>query len=132
MEAANNNMKRILRKMTQNYKSWHEKLPNSFLGYCTTIRTSSGVTLSISVYRIEAVIPGEVEIPSLWIIQKSGLNDAESFRDLYEQLALIDEKRISVFCHVQLYQYIMTHAMISNISGRPIGVEIHFPSKRQI
>ncbi|XP_070056823.1 uncharacterized protein [Nicotiana tomentosiformis] len=48
------------------------------------------------VYGTEAVIPAEVEIPSLRIIQKAELNDAEWVQSHYEQLALIDGKRMNV------------------------------------
>ncbi|XP_049349788.1 uncharacterized protein LOC125814380 [Solanum verrucosum] len=37
MEAANKNIKRILRKMIDNYKCWHENLPYALLGCRTTI-----------------------------------------------------------------------------------------------
>ncbi|XP_027772353.1 uncharacterized protein LOC114076852 [Solanum pennellii] len=61
MEAANKNIKRILRKMIDNYKCWHENLPYALLGYRTTIRTSTGATPYWLVYETEAVIPDEVE-----------------------------------------------------------------------
>ncbi|XP_015169020.1 uncharacterized protein [Solanum tuberosum] len=56
VEAANKNIKRILRKMIDNYKCWHENLPYALL---------------------ETVIPAEVEIQSLRIIQEAELSDAE-------------------------------------------------------
>nr|XP_010314409.2 uncharacterized protein K02A2.6-like [Solanum lycopersicum] len=99
VEAANKNIKRILRKMIDNYKCWHENLPYALLGYRTTIRTSTGATPYLLLYETEAVIPAEVEIPSLRIIQEAGLSDAEWVRDRYEQLTLIDEKRMCVVCH---------------------------------
>nr|XP_004231733.1 uncharacterized protein K02A2.6-like [Solanum lycopersicum] len=77
VEAANKNIKRILRKMIDNYKCWHENLPYALLGYRTTIRTSTGATLYLLVYGTEEVIPAEVKIPSLRIIQEAGLSDAE-------------------------------------------------------
>ncbi|XP_070034672.1 uncharacterized protein [Nicotiana tomentosiformis] len=77
VEAANKNIKKILRKMVDNYKQWHEKLPFALLGYCTMIRTSTGATLYLLVYRTEVVIPTEVEIPCLRIIQEVALSDAE-------------------------------------------------------
>ncbi|XP_059306441.1 uncharacterized protein LOC132057869 [Lycium ferocissimum] len=55
IEAANKNIKRILRKMTDNHK---------------------GATLYLLVYGTEAVIPAEVEIPSLRIIQEAELGNA--------------------------------------------------------
>ncbi|XP_070046748.1 uncharacterized protein [Nicotiana tomentosiformis] len=44
IEAANKNVKKILRKKVDSYKRWHEKLPFALLGYSTTVRTSNGAT----------------------------------------------------------------------------------------
>ncbi|XP_070057222.1 uncharacterized protein [Nicotiana tomentosiformis] len=41
-EVANKNIKRILQKIVDNHRQWHEKLPFTLLGYRTTMRTSSG------------------------------------------------------------------------------------------
>nr|XP_033508905.1 uncharacterized protein LOC117273825 [Nicotiana tomentosiformis] len=70
VEAANKNIKKILRKMVDNYKKWHEKLPFALLGYRTAVHTSTRATPYLLVYGTEAVIPVEVEIPSLRIIQE--------------------------------------------------------------
>ncbi|XP_070034571.1 uncharacterized protein [Nicotiana tomentosiformis] len=89
VEATNKNIKKILRKMVDKYKQWHEKIPFFLLGYRTTVRTSIGATTYLLVYTIEAVIPAEVEIPSLRIIQEAELGDAEWIRSRY-QLSLFD------------------------------------------
>ncbi|XP_070006049.1 uncharacterized protein [Nicotiana sylvestris] len=78
--------------------------------YRTTVRTSTGATPYMLVYGTEAVIPAEVEIPSLRIIQEAELSDAEWIRTLYEQLALIDKKRMNAVCHGPLYQNRMSRA----------------------
>nr|XP_009797912.1 PREDICTED: uncharacterized protein K02A2.6-like [Nicotiana sylvestris] len=44
VEATNKNIKKILRKMVQRSRQWHEKLPFALLGYRTTICTSVGTT----------------------------------------------------------------------------------------
>ncbi|XP_070024847.1 uncharacterized protein [Nicotiana sylvestris] len=103
MEAANKNIKKILRKMVDNHKKWHEKLPFALLGYCTIVYTSTEATPYMLVYGTEAVISAEVEIPSLRIIQEAELSDAEWIRSRYEQLALIYRKRMNMVCHGQLY-----------------------------
>ncbi|XP_015060430.1 uncharacterized protein LOC107006375 [Solanum pennellii] len=77
VEAANKNIKKILRKIVNSHKQWHEKLPYAFLGYRTMIRTSYAKSLYMLVYGSEVVIPAEIEIPSLRIIQQVGLDDAE-------------------------------------------------------
>ncbi|XP_070040496.1 uncharacterized protein [Nicotiana tomentosiformis] len=50
------------------------------------------MTMETDCIRTEVVIPGEVEIPSLRIIQEAELSDVEWIRSRYEQLALIDGK----------------------------------------
>ena len=65
VEAANKNITKILEKMTETYKDWHEKLPFALYAYQMSIRTSTGVTPFSLVYGMEAVFPIEVEIPSL-------------------------------------------------------------------
>ncbi|XP_059314076.1 uncharacterized protein LOC132064916 [Lycium ferocissimum] len=102
VEAANKNIKRILRKMVDNYKNWHEQLPYAFLGYRTTTRTSTGAAPYLLFYGTEAVILAKVEIPSLRIIQEVELKDAEWVRNHYEQLAMIEEKRMVAQTHHQL------------------------------
>ncbi|XP_060216662.1 uncharacterized protein LOC132644119 [Lycium barbarum] len=85
-------------------------LPYALLGYRTTTRTSTGDTPYLLVYGTKAVIPAEVEIPSLRIIQEAELNDAEWVRYRYEQLAMIDEKRMVAVCHGQLYRQRISRA----------------------
>ena len=65
IEAANKNIKKIIQKMVVTYKDWHEMLPFALYGYQTSVRTSTGATPFSLVYGMEAVLPIEVEIPSL-------------------------------------------------------------------
>ncbi|KAA3479025.1 RNA-directed DNA polymerase [Gossypium australe] len=44
VEAANKNIKKIVGKMTETYKDWHEKLPLALYTYRTSVRTSTGAT----------------------------------------------------------------------------------------
>ncbi|XP_060170538.1 uncharacterized protein LOC132601474 [Lycium barbarum] len=118
VEAANKNIKKRLRKITDSHRQWHEKLPYAFLGYHTTARTSTGGIPYMLVYGSEAVIPAEVEIPPLRIIQDVGLDDAEWIRSRHEQLLLIDEKRIDAVCHSQLYQNRMSKAFNKRVRPR--------------
>ncbi|XP_049369401.1 uncharacterized protein LOC125834282 [Solanum verrucosum] len=118
VEAANKNIKRILCKMIDNHKHWHEKLHFALLGYRTTIRTSTGATHYFLVYGNEVVIPAEVEIPSLRVIQEAELDDAKWIQIRAKNLALIDGRRINAVCHGQLYQNRMARAF--NKKVRPI------------
>ncbi|XP_070011301.1 uncharacterized protein [Nicotiana sylvestris] len=95
VEAVNKNIKKILRKMIKGSRQWHEKLPFALLGYRTTIRTSVGATPYLHVYKTEAVIPAEVEIPSLRIIVESEIEDTEWAKTRLEQRMLIDKKQLA-------------------------------------
>ncbi|XP_069154501.1 uncharacterized protein [Solanum lycopersicum] len=77
IEAANKNIKKILRKKIKNHRRWHEMLPYTLLGYRLTVKTSTGATLYMLLYRVEAIIPAEVQIPSLRIIKQDELRNAE-------------------------------------------------------
>ena len=59
---------------------------------------------------MEAVLPIEVEILSLRVLKKVKLEDAEWVQAWYEQLHLIEEKRMKAICHGQLYQKRMMSA----------------------
>ncbi|XP_070013674.1 uncharacterized protein [Nicotiana sylvestris] len=63
--------------------------------YRTMVCISTGETLYMLVYGTEAVILAEVEIPSLRVIQEAELCDAKWIRSRYEQMALIDGKRMN-------------------------------------
>ncbi len=77
VEAANKNLKRIIQKMVVTYRDWHDMLPYALHAYQTSIRTSIGATPYSLVYRMEAVLPIKVEIPSPRILNESGINESE-------------------------------------------------------
>ena len=104
VEAANKNIKKIIQKMVVTYKDWHETLPFALHGYNTSVRTSTGATPFSLVYGMEAVLPFEVKIPSLRVLMETKLEEAEWVQARYDQLNLIDEKRLAAVCHGQLYQ----------------------------
>ncbi|XP_060177846.1 uncharacterized protein LOC132607785 [Lycium barbarum] len=123
VEAANKNIKRILRKMIDNYKGCHEQLPYALLGYRTTARTSTGATTYLLVYVTKVGIPAEVEIPSLRIIQEAELDNVEWVLARYEQLALIYEKMIVSVCHGQLYCQRMERSFNKRVRARHFQIE---------
>ncbi|KAE8662943.1 RING-H2 finger protein ATL43-like [Hibiscus syriacus] len=104
VEAANKNIKRIITKTTETYKDWHEKLPFALYAYRTTVRTSTGATPFSLVYGMEAVLPIEVEIPSLRILRETKLDESEWIQARVDQLNLVEEKRLKAICHGQIYQ----------------------------
>jgi hypothetical protein len=101
VEAANKNVKKIIQKMVVTYKDWHEMLPFALHAYRTAVRTSTGATPYTLVYGMEAVMPLEVEIPSLRVLVDSELEEVEWVKVRYEQLNMIGEKRLAAICHHQ-------------------------------
>ncbi|XP_070054327.1 uncharacterized protein [Nicotiana tomentosiformis] len=110
VEVVNKNIKRILRKIVDNHRQWHEKLSFSLLGYHTTMRTTTRVMTYMLVDGTKVVIPVDVEIPSLRVIQEAKMDDANCICVNQEQLTLIDKKRMYAVCHGQLYQNRMINA----------------------
>ena len=104
VEAVNKNVKKIVQKMVVIYKDWHEILPFTLHGYRTTAYTSTGATPFSLIYGMEAIFPVEVEIPSLRIMTNAQLGEVEWVQNRFDQLNLIDEKRLTTICHRQLYQ----------------------------
>ncbi|KAK5786402.1 hypothetical protein PVK06_041038 [Gossypium arboreum] len=104
--------------MTETYKDWHGKLPFALYAYRTSIRTSTGATPFSLVYGMEAVLPIEVEIPSLRVLSEVKLDEAEWIQSRYDQLNLIEEKRIRAIRHGQMYQKRMMRAYNKKVSPR--------------
>ena len=84
IEATNKNVKKIVAKMTDTYKDWHEKLSFALHAYRTAVRTSTGATQFSLVYGMEVVLPIEVEIPSLRVLMEAELKEAEWVQARYD------------------------------------------------
>ncbi|XP_069148138.1 uncharacterized protein [Solanum lycopersicum] len=74
--------------------------------------------MDVIVYRTEAVIPAEVKISSLKIIQEAELSDVEWVNKRIDQLALIDEKRMVAIFHGQLYRQRMICSFHKRVRAR--------------
>ena len=122
VEAANKNIIKILRKMIDKHRGWHEILTYALLGYRTTVKTSIGATPYLLVYGTEVVIPAEVEIPSLRIIKEAELRNAEWVSKQIYHLTLVDEKRMVAICHCQFYRQRMTRVFHKRVRARTFEV----------
>ena len=106
----NKNIKRIFRKMVETSKDWSKKLPFALWDYHTSFRTSTGATPYSLVYGMEAVLPVEIEMGSLRVALENQITETESAQSRYDQLSLLDEKKLRATDHVQAYQRKMTRA----------------------
>ena len=60
IEAANKNIKKILKKMVETSQDWLKKLPFALWAYRTSFCTSIGATPYSLVYGVEVVLPIEI------------------------------------------------------------------------
>ncbi|WVZ00057.1 hypothetical protein V8G54_026126 [Vigna mungo] len=67
---------------------------------------------------MEVVLPFEVEITSLRVLMETQLEEAEWVQARFDQLNLIEEKRLTVVCHGQLYQRRMKKAFDKRVHPR--------------
>ena len=67
---------------------------------------------------MEAVLPVEVQIPSLRIMIEACLSEDEWIQTRLDQLNLIDEKRLPAICHGQMYQKWMIKAFNKKVKPR--------------
>ena len=106
--------------MIETYKDWPQKLHFALWGYRTSIRTSTGATPFSLVYGTEAAQPIELEVPSLHILLESKLPEADSVWARYDELVLLDEKRLTALHNVQVYQRRISRQFNKHVKPRNI------------
>lgn len=74
-------------------KDWHLQLNPTLWAYRTSIRTPTGATPFSLVYASEAVLPIEVEIPSLRVSLQGLVTDEDYRISRLQELELLDEHR---------------------------------------
>ena len=72
---------------------------------------------------MEAVLPVEVEIPLLRILSQLKLLEAEWIQQRYEQLNMIDEKKLRAICHRQAYQRRVAKSFNRKVKPRNLKTE---------
>ena len=75
------------------------------------------------IYGMEAVLPFEVEVPSLRILAESGLKESEWDQTRYDQLNLIEGKRLTAMSHGRLYQQRMKSKKHIRQEGTSVQVQ---------
>ena len=122
VEAANKNIKRILRRMVETSRDWSEKLPFALWAYRTSFRTSTGATPYSLVYGMEAMLPVEIEMGSLRVALEQQIPEADWAQARFDQLNLLDERRLRAADHVRAYQRKMARAFKKRVKPRPLHV----------
>ncbi|KAG9458863.1 hypothetical protein H6P81_003371 [Aristolochia fimbriata] len=118
-EAFNKTLCKILKKtVAGNKKDWHERLGEALWAYRITYRTPTESTLYSFVYGVEAVLPLEIQIPSLRVSLREGLTEEENVRLRLQELESLDEKRLEAQQRLECYQARLTRAFNKNVKLR--------------
>ena len=109
-----------MKKSTKNYKDWHLQLPYALWGYRTSIQYSIGATPYSLVYGMEAVLSIEKGVHSLRIVLKSEIPEIDWLQSIYNQLCMMDEKRLKALYHIQGYQRRLRKALDKKVRVRDL------------
>jgi len=102
-EAFNKVLCKILKKMVpRSRRDWHERLPEALWAYRTTVRTATSCTPYNLVFGSEAVLPLEVQLPSLRAaMQVTDINENAQVR--LAELEALDERRLMTQQRLEIY-----------------------------
>ena len=109
--------------MVSSHKSdLSDKLPEALWAYRTTVRGPTHSTPFPLVYGCEAVVPLEVQIPSLRVSLQNEMTQESNVKLRLQELDNLDERRLEALQSVELYQ-----ACMADLSTRRSG---NAPTKR--
>lgn len=94
-------MKKIV---NESGRDWHVQLNPTLCAYLTSIHTTMGVNPYCLVYKLEAILPVEVKIPSLLVSLKGLILEEEHRISRLQELELIQEHRKNAIDHLKTYQ----------------------------
>ncbi|KAG9444925.1 hypothetical protein H6P81_016265 [Aristolochia fimbriata] len=102
---------KILKKTIGAHKrSWDEKLPEALWAYRTSVRTATQSTPYSLVYGTEAVLPLEVQLPSLRIAVRERLTTEKCAQLRLTELESLDKQLLEAQQRLECYQSRMTKA----------------------
>ena len=104
-EAFNKTLCNLLKKVVAKSKrDWHERLGEALWAYRTTYKTPTQSTPFALVYRVEAVLPLEFQIPTFGIVIRECLTEDENHKFRLDELKALDEKRLQAQQRLECYQ----------------------------
>ncbi|XP_020081405.1 uncharacterized protein LOC109705053 [Ananas comosus] len=122
-EAFNKTLTKLLKKIIgKNQKEWHMRIIEALWAYRTTYRTPTQATPYSLVFGVEAVLPLEVELPSLRIAVQHELTNEENALLRLDELDALDEVRLTAQQNLELYQAQMASAYNKLTRYRTISV----------
>ena len=117
----------MLFRSRANLKEEHKKLqgltlqlPYVLWGYRTSIRSSTRATPYSLVYGMEVVLPIEMGVRSLRTVLESEISKVDWLQSRYDQLCMMDEKRLKALYHIQGYQRRLRKAFDKKVRTRDL------------
>ena len=110
-EAFNKTIGKLLKKfVSKSQRDWDDKLGECLWAYRTTVRTPTKATPFSLVYGYEAVLPLEIQIPSLRVALTAEMTNEEKHRQRLQELEALDDKRLQAQQQIEFYQARITRA----------------------
>jgi hypothetical protein len=111
IEAFNKTLGKILKKTVHKHRrDWHDRLFEALWAYRVTVRTPTQATPYSLVYGCEAVLPLEIQLPSLRVAIHDGLTQDEQVRLRFQELDALEEGRLKAVQKLELYRHNMARA----------------------
>ena len=122
-EAFNITLGNLLKKVVSKTKrDWHERIGETLWAYRTTFRMPTQATPYFLVYKVEAVITLERQIPSLRIAIQEGLTGEGNAKLKLQELEALDEKRLEAQQHLECYQAHLSSAFNKRVKPQSFQV----------
>jgi len=121
-EAFNKVLCKILKKMvSKSRRDWHERLPEALWAYRTTVRTATGCTPYNLMFGSEAVLPLEMQLPSLRVAMQF-TNPDENTQVRLAELEALDECQLMAQQRLEIYQAQMAGAFNRRVKFCSFGM----------
>lgn len=105
VEASNKTIEQILHSIIIKHgKDWHTQLVYALWAYRMSVCMTTGTTPCNLIYGTNAIMPIELEIPSLRVSLKGLIDDYSYHIVCLNQIELIDEHHFKALKHLQAYQ----------------------------
>ncbi|PKU63440.1 hypothetical protein MA16_Dca026010 [Dendrobium catenatum] len=104
-EAFNKMMVKLLKKiLTKNKIDWHTKMVEALWAYRTTYKMLTKATPYSLVFGVEAVLPLEIELPSLRVAVQNDLTQEQNAHLRMEELDALDELKLRAQQNLEIYR----------------------------
>ncbi|KAM1196039.1 hypothetical protein ACFX2J_022457 [Malus domestica] len=122
VEASNKVLIDILEKMIKERSGmWHLKINEALWAYRTSLRTSNGTTPYVLTYRHDVMLPIELSINLLRVIEQSSLFSAEYRRARRQELEDLEEAWLDAYNLLVAQKKIAEHACNQRVRQKTSG-----------